>query len=497
MLYTIASYKTKEEDKMDNIKVNFDNVDVTEKNIMKYAEEVEKVHDELHKKANNPKEFLGWMELPTKYDKKEFEKIKKSAKKIQENSEILVVIGIGGSYLGARAVIEALTHTFYAYLPKEQRKTPQILYVGNNLNPNYINDIIDLIGNRDFSINVISKSGTTTEPAIAFRIFREILENKYGLKEAQKRIYVTTDKKNGALKQLADSEKYTTFVIPDNIGGRYSVLTDVCLLPIAVAGIDLEIKSGEIFGLLGPNGAGKTTTVRILTLLSKKKSGSVKICGYDIEKDSERIKELIGVVPQHMSLDQDLTGRENLVLQARLHHLKNKAAMEQRINEILEFVELTDRADDKSRRYSGGMKRRLMIGMALLHKPKMLFLDEPTVGLDPQVRRKMWDLIRKMNEAGMTVLLTTHYIEEADQLCRRVAIMNRGRIIAVDTPQKLKEKVGRVVVEHMEADGMINNFFDNREQAASYVAGLDSNATVREANLEDVFIELTGRRVND
>lgn len=266
---------------------------------------------------------------------------------------------------------------------------------------------------------------------------------------------------------------------------------------IAVAGIDLEIKSGEIFGLLGPNGAGKTTTVRILTLLSKKNSGSVKICGYDIEKDSERIKELIGVVPQHMSLDQDLTGRENLVLQARLHHLKNKAAMEQRINEILEFVELTDRADDKSRRYSGGMKRRLMIGMALLHKPKMLFLDEPTVGLDPQVRRKMWDLIRKMNESGMTVLLTTHYIEEADQLCRRVAIMNRGRIIAVDTPQKLKEKVGRVVVEHMEADGMINNFFDNREQAASYVAGLNSNATVREANLEDVFIELTGRRVND
>ena len=266
---------------------------------------------------------------------------------------------------------------------------------------------------------------------------------------------------------------------------------------IAVAGIDLEIKSGEIFGLLGPNGAGKTTTVRILTLLSKKKSGSVKICGYDIEKDSERIKELIGVVPQHMSLDQDLTGRENLVLQARLHHLKNKAAMEQRINEILEFVELTDRADDKSRRYSGGMKRRLMIGMALLHKPKMLFLDEPTVGLDPQVRRKMWDLIRKMNEDGMTVLLTTHYIEEADHLCERVAVMNKGRLVAVDTPQKLKEKVGRVVVEHMESEGMINKFFDSREQAASYVTALKTNAIVRDANLEDVFIELTGRRVND
>ena len=233
---------------MDNIKVNFDNVDVTEKNIMKYAEEVEKIHDELHKKANDPKEFLGWMELPTNYDKKEFEKIKKSAKRIQDNSDVLVVIGIGGSYLGARAVIEALTHTFYAYLPKEQRKTPQILYVGNNLNPNYINDIIDLIGNRDFSINVISKSGTTTEPAIAFRIFREILENKYGLKEAQKRIFVTTDKKKGALKQLADTEKYTTFVIPDNIGGRYSVLTAVGLLPIAVAGIDItKLMNGARF----------------------------------------------------------------------------------------------------------------------------------------------------------------------------------------------------------------------------------------------------------
>ena len=152
----------------------------------------------------------------------------------------MLVIGIGGSYLGARAIIEALTHTFYNYLPKEQRKTPQILYVGNNLNPNYLNDIIELIGNRDLSINVISKSGTTTEPAIAFRIFRELLENKYGLKEAKKRIYVTTDKKNGALKQIADEEKYTTFVIPDNIGGRYSVLTPVGLLPIAVAGIDID-----------------------------------------------------------------------------------------------------------------------------------------------------------------------------------------------------------------------------------------------------------------
>ena len=202
----------------------------------------------LVEKTGAGNDFLGWIDLPVDYDKEEFGRIKKAAEKIQKDSDVLLVIGIGGSYLGARAVIEALTHTFYAYLPKEQRKTPQILYVGNNLNPNYINDIIDLIGNRDFSINVISKSGTTTEPAIAFRIFREILENKYGLKEAQKRIYVTTDKKNGALKQLADSEKYTTFVIPDNIGGRYSVLTAVGLLPIAVAGIDItKLMNGARF----------------------------------------------------------------------------------------------------------------------------------------------------------------------------------------------------------------------------------------------------------
>ena len=225
---------------MGNIKVNFKNTRVLEKNVMQYTDEVAKIHQELHEKSKSKKEFLGWIDLPTNYDKKEFEKIKKSAQKIQEDSEVLLVIGIGGSYLGARAVIEALTNTFYNMQDSKVRKTPQILYVGNNLNPNYINDIIDLIGNRDLSINVISKSGTTTEPAIAFRIFRELLENKYGLKEAKKRIFVTTDSKKGALKTLASRERYTTFVIPDNVGGRYSVLTAVGLLPIAVAGIDID-----------------------------------------------------------------------------------------------------------------------------------------------------------------------------------------------------------------------------------------------------------------
>lgn len=225
---------------MRNIKLDLSYSKVKQEEISKYANQVAEIHAELHEKSKSKDEFLGWLDLPTKYDKKELEKIKKCAKKIQKDSDVLVVIGIGGSYLGARAVIEALTPTFYNCLPKEQRKTPQILYVGNNLNPNYINDLIDLIGNRDISINVISKSGTTTEPAIAFRIFRELLENKYGLKEAKKRIYVTTDKKKGALKQIADEEGFTTFVIPDNIGGRYSVLTAVGLLPIASAGINVD-----------------------------------------------------------------------------------------------------------------------------------------------------------------------------------------------------------------------------------------------------------------
>ena len=225
---------------MAGIKLNLKNTGIPQKSIMEYKEQVENIHKELHKKTNDEKDFVGWLELPTKYDKKEFLRIKKAAKKIKKESDILVVIGIGGSYLGARAVIEALTNTFNNMLTDKQRKYPQILYVGNNLSPNYINELIEYIGEKDFSVNVISKSGTTTEPAIAFRIFREILENKYGIDEARSRIYVTTDKERGALKTLADNEGYEKFVIPDNVGGRYSVLTAVGLLPIATAGIDID-----------------------------------------------------------------------------------------------------------------------------------------------------------------------------------------------------------------------------------------------------------------
>ena len=185
-------------------------------------------------------DFTGWINLPRDYDKEEFARIKAAAKKIQEESEVLVVIGIGGSYLGARAAIDFLNHAFYNYLPSEKRKTPQVLFAGNSISSTYLQGLIDLIGDRDFSVNVISKSGTTTEPAIAFRVFKDLLIKKYGKEEAVNRIYATTDRARGALKSEADVEGYQTFVIPDDVGGRFTVLTAVGLLPIAVTGADVD-----------------------------------------------------------------------------------------------------------------------------------------------------------------------------------------------------------------------------------------------------------------
>lgn len=218
---------------MVGLKLDLENSKIGNRDILRYAKKVEEIHNSFYEKKDDDEQFLGWLELPTKYDKKEFEKIKKCAKKIQKDSNVLVVIGIGGSYLGARAVIEALTNQF-------SNKQTEIVYAGNNLSPNYIHDLIEYIEDKDFSINVISKSGTTTEPAIAFRMLRKLIEEKYGLAEARKRIFVTTDKEKGALKKLAKREKYETFVIPNNVGGRYSVLTAVGLLPIAVAGINID-----------------------------------------------------------------------------------------------------------------------------------------------------------------------------------------------------------------------------------------------------------------
>ncbi len=185
-------------------------------------------------------DFLGWIDLPVDYDKEEFERIKKAAAKIQSDSEVLLVIGIGGSYLGARAAIEFLRHSFYNVVDKEVRKTPEIYFVGNSISSTYIKHLMDVIGERDFSINMISKSGTTTEPAIAFRVFKGMMEKKYGKEEAAKRIYATTDKARGSLKSLATEEGYESFIVPDDVGGRFSVLTAVGLLPIAVSGADID-----------------------------------------------------------------------------------------------------------------------------------------------------------------------------------------------------------------------------------------------------------------
>lgn len=194
----------------------------------------------LLSKTGAGNDFLGWIDLPENYDKDEFSRIKKAADKIKQDSEVLLVIGIGGSYLGARAAIEFLRHSFYNTVSKEIRKTPEIYFVGNSISSTYIKHLMDVIGDRDFSINIISKSGTTTEPAIAFRVFKEMMEKKYGKKEASGRIYATTDKEKGALKGLATEEGYESFVVPDNVGGRFSVLTAVGLLPIAVSGADID-----------------------------------------------------------------------------------------------------------------------------------------------------------------------------------------------------------------------------------------------------------------
>ena len=201
---------------------------------------VELANEVLTSKSGAGNDFLGWVDLPENYDKDEFARIKKAAEKIKNDSEVLVVIGIGGSYLGAKAAIEFLSHSFYNNLPKDKRKTPEIYFAGTNMSGVYLQHLIEVVGDRDFSVNVISKSGTTTEPAIAFRVFKKMLEEKYGKEEAAKRIYATTDKEKGALKTLATAEGYETFVVPDNVGGRFSVLTAVGLLPIAAAGINID-----------------------------------------------------------------------------------------------------------------------------------------------------------------------------------------------------------------------------------------------------------------
>ncbi|MDE7404425.1 MAG: glucose-6-phosphate isomerase, partial [Lachnospiraceae bacterium] len=258
--------------------------------------------DLLVSKTGAGNDFLGWIDLPVDYDKEEFDRIKKAAAKIQSDSEVLLVIGIGGSYLGARAAIEFLRHSFYNTVSKEIRKTPEIYFVGNSISSTYIKHLMDVIGDRDFSINMISKSGTTTEPAIAFRVFKEMMEKKYGKEEAAKRIYATTDKARGSLKGLATEEGYESFVVPDDVGGRFSVLTAVGLLPIAVSGADIDklmegAQAGRKAALEAPfeeNDAVKYAALR--NILLRKGKGIEILANYEpsVHYVSEWWKQLYG-----------------------------------------------------------------------------------------------------------------------------------------------------------------------------------------------------------
>lgn len=266
-----------------------------------------------------------------------------------------------------------------------------------------------------------------------------------------------------------------------------------------IDGLNLSVSRGELFGFLGPNGAGKSTTIRILTTLTKPSSGRALINGLDVVRDAARVKGEFGVVQQHTSLNRDLTVAENLELHARMHHIPAEER-KKRISELLEYVELSDYSQYLIDSVSGGMKRRAMIARSLIHRPKLLFLDEPTVGLDAQTRRRVWDLIRRMNSEGATVFLTTHYIEEAEALCHRVGVLHRGRLIALGSPLELRQSLGMVAVEQQgEGNGTIYRYFPDRSLASQFIQGLPKSQRVlmRESNLEDVFIELTGQKITE
>lgn len=261
--------------------------------------------------------------------------------------------------------------------------------------------------------------------------------------------------------------------------------------------LSFTIQPGEMFGLLGPNGAGKSTTIRMLTTLTKPTQGQIEVAGFDVTRQPLQAKQNIGVVLQQTSVDADLSVWENMELHGRLHHIPNPQR-QQSINRWLEYVELIERRKDLVKTLSGGMKRRLQIARALLHEPKILFLDEPTVGLDPQTRRRLWEIIKGLNKQGMTMLLTTHYMDEVEYLCDRIGIMDGGKLISLGTLQQLKSQYGEGLVMKQEGDRWEYKFFPDLTDANAY---LDSQTDktgmmVRPANLEDIFVELTGRQLD-
>ena len=262
--------------------------------------------------------------------------------------------------------------------------------------------------------------------------------------------------------------------------------------------LSLTIQPGEIFGLLGPNGAGKSTTIRMLTTLTQPTQGNIVVAGYDVNRQQLEVRRQIGVVLQQISVDGDLSVWENMEFHGRMHHIPNP----QRQHEIarwLEFVELADRRHDQVKTLSGGMKRRLQIARALLHNPKILFLDEPTVGLDPQTRRRLWEIIRGLNQQqGMTMLLTTHYMEEVEYLCDRIGVMDRGRLIELGTLAELRRQHGEGIVVKQQGDHWEYTFFPTLAEANTYLDQQPDKTGMmtRPSNLEDIFVELTGRNLD-
>src|SRR5208337_3476373 len=252
----------------------------------------------------------------------------------------------------------------------------------------------------------------------------------------------------------------------------------------AVDGLTLAIEKGEVFGLLGPNGAGKTTIIKMVTALSRPDAGTCRIGGYDVEKQPAESKRLIGVMPQENNLDRELTVRENLLIYGMLHGIED---LDRRIEETLALVGLEERARSLASHLSGGMQRRLLLGRALMTDPAVLFLDEPYIGLDPQIRRQMWDIIRKARIEGRTVVITTHYIEEAESLCDRIGILMKGRLIALDTPTNLKARVGDYVIEFVNVDGhLVQHVYQTRKEAQDAARHVEDGVTIRRSNLEDV-----------
>lgn len=264
-----------------------------------------------------------------------------------------------------------------------------------------------------------------------------------------------------------------------------------------VNNLSLTITPGESFGLLGPNGAGKSTTIRMLTTLTHPSDGHIVVAGYDVQRDPTNVRRQIGVVLQQTSVDGDLSVWENMEFHGRMHHIPTPQR-QRRIQEWLAFVDLSDRRDDKVKTLSGGMKRRLQIARALLHEPQILFLDEPTVGLDPQTRRRLWEIIRSLNQQGMTMLLTTHYMEEVEALCDRIGILDQGQLIALGTLAELRRQHGEGIVMQQQGDRWKYLFFPTLSEARHFLEHQPDKTgmMIRPSNLEDIFVELTGRNLD-